>query len=131
MKCSRRPCVHIKRVSSCKKIYPFIVKTKRLFIKWCLRPFSRIRIRGIAVRFIFEVNLRRHFYKFSLTHDNLRAILYSSNSKNLLRNFLYYCMYSYFGIGSIERTLTVLQNGDPFSSTSTVMIMIHVRKHTN
>ena len=65
-------------------------------------PYSGIRISGIAVRFL----LWGHFCNISLIHENLRAILYSSNSKNLLRGiFCHHSMHSYSGIGSIERNL--------------------------
>ena len=48
----------------------------------------------------------RHFWKLSLTHDNLRVIS-SSNSRNLLWGIsCHYCRYCYSGIGSIERTLS-------------------------
>ena len=66
---------------------------------------------GIAVIFLFLSKLGRHFFNISLTDHNLRAILYSSNSINLLRGIsCHHCMYFYSGIGSIKFEHTLKYN---------------------
>ena len=66
--------------------------------------YSGIRTSRITVRFVFLCK----FWKVLLTHDNLKTILYSSNSKNLLWGIsCHHILISYSRIGPIERTLHV------------------------